>query len=139
MVPNGKLISVWGDPRDGGKRRHEGEDLFAPHGSPIYAPLDLAIYKNEWNRRGGWAVNGRDAFGRRWYFAHLNQQSHLEVGSTIKAGQIIGYVGNTGNAITTPPHLHYQVTWPDGDWGNPVDVLRNYPETEDTAHASPAP
>ena len=125
MVPNGTLTSVWGDPRSGG-RIHMGEDLAAPRGSPIYAPARLYIYSNTWNTYGGWTVSGRDAKGRRWYFAHLNSRSWRAVGSTVYKGQVIGYVGSTGNA--TGPHLHYQVSWPWSSWGNPVSVLRYYPD-----------
>jgi murein DD-endopeptidase MepM/ murein hydrolase activator NlpD len=125
MVPNGTLTSVWGDPRSGG-RTHQGEDLAAPRGSPIYAPARLSIYSNTWSTLGGWTVSGRDAKGRRWYFGHLNSRSARAVGSTVYKGQIIGYVGSTGSA--TGPHLHYQVSYPGGSWGNPVYVLRYYPD-----------
>jgi murein DD-endopeptidase MepM/ murein hydrolase activator NlpD len=125
MVPNGTLTSVWGDPRSDG-RIHQGEDLAAPRGSPIYAPARLTIYSNTWSTLGGWTISGRDAKGRRWYFGHLNSRSWLATGSTVYKGQVIGYVGSTGNA--TGPHLHYQVSWPGGTWGNPVDVLRYYPD-----------
>lgn len=127
MLPDGKLLSVWGDSRDGGKRRHQGEDVAAPSGTPIYAPLDLVIYKNSWGDRGGWTINGRDALGRRWFFAHFVERSPLQVGDSVKAGEVIGKVGNTGNAVNTPAHLHYQVSLPNGEWANPEEVLRDFP------------
>ncbi len=136
MVPNGRLTSVWGDPRDGG-RLHRGEDLAAPAGSPIYAPVQLTIESNGWSTLGGWKVTGRDVLGRRWYFGHLQHQSSLPVDSTVHEGQVIGSIGSTGKA--TGPHLHYQVSWPHGDWGNPVEVLHAYPDARVTpSHSPPA-
>jgi murein DD-endopeptidase MepM/ murein hydrolase activator NlpD len=127
MVPNGRLISGWGAPRSGG-RTHEGEDIAAPHDSPIAAPARLTITMAGWNTIGGWTVMGRDALGRRWYFAHLATPSPVEAGNIVDTGQILGAVGMTGNAEGTTPHLHYQVSWPGGAWGNPVEVLRSYPD-----------
>lgn len=126
MVPNGTFISGWGAPRGG--HSHQGEDLAAPRGSAIYAPARLTIQSTGWNTLGGWTVVGRDAKGRRWYFAHLNSRSPVAVGRTVAKGQIIGYVGTTGDAQGTTPHLHYQVTWPGGGYGNPAAVLQSYPD-----------
>lgn len=125
MVPNGRFISGWGAARSGG-RTHQGEDIAAPSGSPIYAPARLTIVSNTWNSLGGWTVIGRDAKGRHWYFAHMNSQS--SVSGTIAKGHIIGYVGMTGNAQGTTPHLHYQVSSSGWTWANPVYVLQNYPD-----------
>jgi murein DD-endopeptidase MepM/ murein hydrolase activator NlpD len=127
MLPNGTFISGWGAPRSDG-RTHQGEDIAAPRGSPIYAPARLYIYSNGWNTYGGWTVSGRDAKGRHWYFAHLNSRSPVPYGRTVYKGQILGYVGTSGNAAGTTPHLHYQVSWPGGGWGNPVYVLQYYPD-----------
>jgi murein DD-endopeptidase MepM/ murein hydrolase activator NlpD len=127
MVPNGQFISGWGEPRSGGQT-HQGEDLAAPSGSPIYAPAKLKIYHTRWNDVGGWTVLGRDARKRWWYFAHLKTRSKVRVGSKVKTGEVLGSIGNTGSAQNTVPHLHYQVSWPKGAWGNPVEVLKNYPD-----------
>ncbi len=124
MVPNGYLISGWGTARSNGA--HQGEDLAAAHGSPIYAPARLTILNNYWDSLGGWSVVGRDALGRNWYFCHMSSPS--PAAGTVVKGQVIGYVGMTGSAQGTTPHLHYQVSYPGGAWGNPVDVLRSYPD-----------
>lgn len=124
MVPNGQFISGWGAPRSSGP--HQGEDLAAAYGSPIYAPARLTILSNYWDSLGGWSVFGRDALGRDWYFGHMSSRS--PVGSTVVKGQVIGYVGTTGSAEGTTPHLHYQVSYPGGAWGNPVYVLQSYPD-----------
>jgi uncharacterized protein YraI len=124
MVPNGQFISGWGDARSSGP--HQGEDLGAPHGSPIYAPARLTILNNYWDSLGGWSVFGRDALGRNWYFCHMSSPS--PAGGTVVKGQIIGYVGMTGSAQGTTPHLHYQVSYPGGAWGNPEYVLQSYPD-----------
>jgi hypothetical protein len=124
MVPNGQFISGWGAARSSGP--HQGEDLAAPYGSPIYAPARLTILSNYWDSLGGWSVFGRDALGRNWYFAHMSSRS--PVGGTVVKGQIIGYVGTTGSAEGTTPHLHYQVSYPGGTWANPAYVLQSYPD-----------
>lgn len=126
MVPNGHFISGWGAGRSGG-RSHQGEDIAAPRGSPIYAPTTLTIASTGWDALGGWTVFGHDAHGRKWYFAHLHHRSTVRVGSVVRPGDVIGAVGTSGNARGTTPHLHYQVSWPDGAWGNPVDVLGAVP------------
>jgi murein DD-endopeptidase MepM/ murein hydrolase activator NlpD len=124
MVPNGQFISGWGAARASGA--HQGEDLAAPYGSPIYAPATLTIVSNTWNSLGGWTVIGRDTKGRHWYFAHMSSQSRAW--GTVAKGQIIGYVGMTGDAQGTTPHLHYQVTSYGWVWANPVVVLQSYPD-----------
>ncbi len=126
MVPNGQLISGWGAARSSGP--HQGEDLGAPYGLPIYAPARLTILNNYWDSLGGWSVFGRDALGRNWYVCHMSSPSPAF--GTVAKGQIIGYVGMTGSAQGTTPHLHYQVSYPGGTWGNPVDVLQSYPDVQ---------
>lgn len=126
MVPNGTYISGWGAWRHSGS--HQGEDIAAPYGSAIYSPARLTVYSTNWNSLGGWTVYARDAKGRYWYFAHMRSRSPVAAGTTVYKGQIIGYVGTTGDAVGTTPHLHYQVTWPGGTWGNPVYVLQYYPD-----------
>ena len=86
----------------------------------------MTIISNAWNSLGGWTLIGRDAKGRWWYFAHFHSQSRHAVGSTVGKGQVIGYIGSTGNA--TGPHLHYGVSWSGNNWANPVEVLANYPD-----------
>jgi murein DD-endopeptidase MepM/ murein hydrolase activator NlpD len=106
--------SVFGDPRDGGRRDHHGLDIFAPRGTPVLAAVDGSVRTDTGNRGGNviWlSPTNAPATGRRrrrLYYAHLNGWA-VEDGARVRQGDVIGYVGNTGNARTTPPHLHFGV------------------------------
>ena len=100
----------WGYPRAGG-RSHEGSDMFAARGTPVVAVADAVVIR--WNPPsspsglGGITVTYRTADGTEWYNAHLDSVAPgIAPGVEVSRGQRIGTVGNTGNAITTPPHLH---------------------------------
>jgi len=106
---NKAIQSFWGAPRDGGRRKHEGIDIFAPKGTPLLAICDGEIDRVENSRRGGKTVWLYDAeLDQSLYYAHLDEQLEEE-GDFVKAGDKIGTVGNTGNARTTPPHLHFGI------------------------------
>lgn len=98
--------SLWGDPRDGGTRKHEGIDIFAARGSDILAEADGTIGYLDDTEIGGKVVSLRPK-GQNFsiYHAHLDEQL-VQTGQQVTKGQIIGKVGNTGNAKTTVPHLH---------------------------------
>jgi murein DD-endopeptidase MepM/ murein hydrolase activator NlpD len=100
--------SWYGDPRDGGRRQHTGLDIFAPRRTPVVAAADGVIRSTRGNRLGGNVVWLRDDFGRMLYYAHLDTQLVVR-GQRVEAGDTIGLVGNSGNARTTPPHLHFAV------------------------------
>ena len=100
----------WGYPRSGG-RYHQGNDIFAATGTPVVAVADGTVVR--WNPPsaptglGGITVTYRIGDGSEWYNAHLDTVAEgIEPGVSVSRGQIIGTVGNTGNARTTPPHLH---------------------------------
>ncbi len=105
--------SFWGDPRgDGGERKHEGIDIFAKKGTPVVAVADGEILSNHSTPLGG-KVLWLQPTGKVWtaYYAHLDKQLVKE-GDHVRKGQMIGTVGNTGNARTTPAHLHFGIyTW----------------------------
>ena len=122
------IWSGFGAERDGGRREHRGVDIFAPRGTPALAATDGWITRVETTRRGGNVVWLQPLFGNmRLYYAHLEEQ-WVESGDFVVAGQPLGAVGNTGNAITTPPHLHFgvYVRRPGARGGaqDPVDFLR---------------
>ncbi len=101
--------SVYGDPRDAGARRHHGIDIFAPRGTPVIAATDGTVSRVSVTAVGGRVVWLRD--GRRsqsLYYAHLDSQL-VSRGMRVEIGDTLGLVGNTGNARTTPPHLHFGV------------------------------
>jgi peptidoglycan LD-endopeptidase LytH len=107
---DGKAIwSGFGAERDGGRRAHRGVDIFAARGTPVLAATDGWVTRVETTRVGGKVVWMQPLFGNmRVYYAHLNEQ-WVEPGDFVLAGEPLGAVGNTGNAITTPPHLHFGV------------------------------
>jgi hypothetical protein len=89
---------------------HHGEDIFAPMGAPILAVADGTLFQVGWNDIGGNRFWLRDELGNEFYFAHLSAFSPLAVeGRHVRAGEVIGFVGNTGDAETTPPHLHFEI------------------------------
>jgi murein DD-endopeptidase MepM/ murein hydrolase activator NlpD len=114
-----RVGSVWGDSRDGGKRSHEGIDIFAPKRTPVVAIADGYISAVRDGGLGGKTVNLRPT-GSNYslYYAHLDEQ-HVKEGQFVKKGEVLGLVGNTGNAKTTPPHLHFGIY----SYGGAIDPL----------------
>jgi murein DD-endopeptidase MepM/ murein hydrolase activator NlpD len=103
------IQSGFGDERDGGTRAHRGVDIFAARGTDAVAAVDGWVTRVDATRRGGNVVWLTPVFGDlRLYYAHLDTQL-VEVGQFVRRGDVIGTVGNTGNAATTPPHLHFGV------------------------------
>jgi len=89
---------------------HHGEDIFAPLGAPLLAVADGTVFSVGWNDRGGYRLWLRDRQGNQFYYAHLSAFSPLAVdGNEVKAGAVIGFVGNTGDAQSTPYHLHFEI------------------------------
>ena len=121
--------SGFGAPRDGGRREHHGVDIFARRHTPILAPSDGYI-----RRAGEQPVGGRTVWlwdqkrGLNMYFAHL-QEHRVTAGETVTEGQMLGTVGNTGNARTTPPHLHFGIYIRGSGAVDPVDFIT---KTDDT-------
>jgi murein DD-endopeptidase MepM/ murein hydrolase activator NlpD len=101
--------SFWDDERDGGKRRHRGIDIFAKKGTAVVAIEDGVITSRGNTKLGGKVLWLRPS-GAWWraYYAHLDEQLVNE-GDFVRKGQVIGTVGNTGNARTTPAHLHFGI------------------------------
>lgn len=88
---------------------HHGIDIFAPMGTPLLAVADGTVFSVGWNNLGGNRFWLRDKDGNTFYYAHLSAFSPLALnGLHVKAGAVIGFVGNSGDAITTPPHLHFE-------------------------------
>ncbi|GAB2942637.1 hypothetical protein GCM10027048_04080 [Hymenobacter coalescens] len=101
--------SFWGMDRDNGARRHEGIDIFAKRGTPVVAAAPGMITRVGETPRGGRVVWLADAAnGQHLYYAHLDKQL-VQAGQLVQIGDTLGLVGNTGNARTTPPHLHFGV------------------------------
>lgn len=104
-----------------GDHRHNGEDMSAPTGTPIYALLDGVVTQNSYQAGGaGYYVDIKSGNVTVKYF-HMNQKSPVPKGTQVKAGDLIGYVGQTGRA--TGPHLHMEI-WVGGQVQNPVPILK---------------
>jgi hypothetical protein len=89
---------------------HHGDDIFAPLGAPILACSDGIVFSVGWNDVGGNRLWLRDSQGNEFYYAHLSAFSPLaKNGRRVKAGEVLGFVGNTGDAAGTPTHLHFEV------------------------------
>lgn len=103
------IRSVFGDPRDGGRRQHEGVDIFAPRGTPALAAASGTVTRVAEGGLGGKTVWIRpDGRALGLYYAHLDEQLVVP-GQRVATGDTLGLVGNTGNAIRTQPHLHFGV------------------------------
>ena len=101
------IRSGFGADRDGGRRRHEGVDIFARRGTPVVASMDGRVSSTRRNNLGGNVVWLRTELGSL-YHAHLDRVV-VRRDSMIQAGDTLGFVGNSGNARTTPPHLHFGI------------------------------
>jgi len=106
--------NTWGDARGwGGRRMHEGTDIFAHYGVPVRATSYGIVEMKGWNRFGGWRIGIRDINNNYHYFAHLSGFSKdLKVGQIVEPGMVIGGVGSSGygppgTSGKFPPHLHY--------------------------------
>lgn len=120
-VPGASFMNDWGFPRDGGGRFHEGTDLFAPTGTPIYAPASGSVTFGK-NGLGGNTFTLTTASGWEIYGAHLSKA----VGSsrTVKAGEVIGTVGSSGNAAGGDAHLHMGLKRVGGTAMNPYPSVK---------------
>lgn len=116
--------SLWGVDRDGGRRSHEGVDIFARRGTPVLATSAGIINRVDVTNLGGKVVWLRDPIrNANIYFAHLDSQ-YVRNGDRVEVGDTVGFVGNTGNARTTPPHLHFGVYRRGEGAVNPAPFIR---------------
>lgn len=121
VAPRG-LRDTWGGARSEG-RRHEGIDIFARRGTAVTSSTEGIVLRVGTNRLGGQVVWVLGPGGQRHYYAHLDRYADVANGQRVRAGTILGYVGTTGNAVGTPPHLHYGI-YEAGGAINPYPMLR---------------
>jgi murein DD-endopeptidase MepM/ murein hydrolase activator NlpD len=89
---------------------HHGDDIFAPLGAPVLACASGTVFSVGWNAVGGNRLWLRDGQGNLFYYAHLSAFTPLAVnGNKVNAGDVLGFVGSTGDAQGTPPHLHFEI------------------------------
>ena len=132
---NAKFSSDYGAPR-AGTGWHQGNDVFAPIGTPVLAVADGALSKVGVNTLGGNRLWLRDDLGNTYYYAHLSgYAAHVADGVRVRGGEIIAFVGNTGQAITTPPHLHFEIHPGDGPSVDPYPYLVAWQRGTDVALA----
>jgi hypothetical protein len=132
--------STWGSARGfGGRRIHEGTDLFAHYGLPVRSTCYGIVEMKGWNRFGGWRIGIRDINNTYHYFAHLNGFSKgIKVGQIVAPGEVIGSVGSSGygppgTSGKFPPHLHYGMYKDNGrsEWSfDPYPYLRVWERKE---------
>jgi peptidoglycan LD-endopeptidase LytH len=119
-----KVKDSWHAPRDG-ERLHQGQDIFAPRGTPVHSATEGYVVRIGENRLGGQTVSVLGAGGRVYYYAHLDSYApDLDVGDYVTPETVLGSVGTTGNAKNTPPHLHFGVYAATGAI-NPLPLLRD--------------
>jgi murein DD-endopeptidase MepM/ murein hydrolase activator NlpD len=128
-----KLQDTFSDSRGNGARRHEALDIMAPRGTPVLATEDGRVVKLFTSKQGGLTLYEFDPTATyAYYYAHLDRYADgLKEGDTLKRGQVIGYVGSTGDASPDAPHLHFSIfrltpekQWWKGDAINPFGLLR---------------
>lgn len=115
-----QLTDTWGASRSHG-RTHEGIDILAARGTKVYSATDGIVRSMRDNKLGGKVIWILGPAGSWHYYAHLDQHKKgLNEGDFVRRGDHIGYVGNTGNARHTAPHLHYGI-YLDGCGRGPVN------------------
>ena len=115
---------------------HHGNDLYAPTGTPVLAVADGELFLVGVNRLGGNRLWLRDDAGNEFYYAHLSAYTPLaRDGARVRAGDPIGFIGNSGQAITTPPHLHFEVHPGGLDSVNPYPYLLAWQRRTDVPRA----
>jgi peptidoglycan LD-endopeptidase LytH len=129
-VPRSALRDSYDESR--GERQHEALDIHAPHGTPVLAAADGRVLRLFDSTPGGLMVYSTDASGRFiLFYGHLaGYADGLRDGMAIRQGQVIGYVGTTGNAAANAPHLHFGIlrgdpaaSWSSGVPTNPYPLL----------------
>ncbi|MGL4522189.1 MAG: M23 family metallopeptidase [Bacilli bacterium] len=137
---NWTIKANYGDRRSfGGRRMHEGVDIFAGYGVPIRSTSYGIVELKGWNRFGGWRIGIRDLQNNYQYYAHMSGYSKdLEVGTVVEPGTIIGWCGSSGygppgTSGKFPPHLHYGIYHDNGknEWSvNPYYYLSRWRQEE---------
>ena len=117
------FTDTWGDPRSGG-RTHQGVDMIAARGTPLVAIEPGTVKRMRNGGLGGITVTLTGVSGDEYYYAHLDSwATGLSVGQSLPVGGLLGYVGNTGNAQYTIPHLHFEWAPGGGAAVNPYPLV----------------
>lgn len=103
-----RIVNTWAAPRPGG-RQHEGVDIFAPRDTPVVSTTRGLVTRVGTNRLGGQVIWVLGPGLESHYYAHLERFADVRPGDIVNVGEVLGYVGRTGNARGTPFHLHYGI------------------------------
>ena len=130
-VQSGDLLDTFTQARAGGVRRHDAIDIMAAHGTPVVAAAPGEVERLFFSDGGGGVTAYIRSPDRRWsyYYAHLQRYAPgLKEGQNVERGQVIGYVGSTGNASPEGPHLHFAINRmePEDDWHS-GEAINPYP------------
>jgi len=124
-IESSDIRDTWGAARADG-RVHEGVDIFAERGTPVFSATDGYVMRTNIGSRGGRNVMVIGPGGLMYYYAHLERVAEgVERGTPVTPDDVLGFVGNSGNATQTPPHLHlgiYRERW---EAQNPYPFLEN--------------
>jgi hypothetical protein len=124
VLGSSNYTDTWGAARASTGIPHQGTDIFASEGTPIVAVADGVLDRVGWNTIGGYRFWLYDQYGNSFYHAHLSAFSPIALdGARVKRGDVIGFVGHTGDAQYTPPHLHFEVHPGNGEPSNPFPFL----------------
>lgn len=111
------LTKNYGEPRAG--HSHIGLDIMAPEGTPIVSPTEAVVTsKGVWTGAGNYVQTAAPG-GERFVYMHLSEIADIEEGDVLKVGDLVGYVGHTGNAVASAPHLHFEIHDEDDDTSDP--------------------
>ncbi len=109
-VSTSNLARNYGDPRDGGSRSHQGLDIMAPTGAYIVSPTEAVVTRVGKGETEGNYVYTANPGGETFAYMHLDDVADgIKAGTELEEGDLIGYVGNTGNASGGPAHLHFEI------------------------------
>ena len=115
-------VDSWGAARSGG-RSHQGTDVMAPHGARVFAFVNGVVSRESTSSNGGIQLYLQGDNGTEYFYAHLSGYA-VSTGARVRAGQLIAYNGQTGNARYTAPHVHFEVHPGGGSPVNPYPHLK---------------
>jgi peptidoglycan LD-endopeptidase LytH len=115
-------VDTWGAARSGG-RSHQGTDVMAPHGARVFAIVNGVVSRESSSTNGGIQLYLQGDNGIEYFYAHLSGYA-VGAGTRVRAGQLVAYNGQTGNARYTAPHVHFEVHPGGGAPVNPYPYLR---------------
>lgn len=125
------VYDTFGDRRGSGTRAHEALDLMTPRGTPVLAVADGTVRKLFDSKQGGLTIYHYNPAGKYiFYYAHLDRYAAgLVEGQAVRAGEVIGYAGSSGNAQPDAPHLHFAILkpGPEGEWWRGTVPVNPYP------------